>query len=367
MVGFRIVLALIIICGGLSYTLWHIWCVLPLSTLWRNIVVIVYAMVVLSIIFVMSPLLNRLPLTLSTIIYEIGGSGPMIMLYTLLSFLILDILHLLHIIPRSVLHSNGYTTIILFVLLTAVFVYGNIHYYQKARQSLDFTTTKPLDKDLKLVLVSDLHIGYHNRRATLEKWVELLNKEKPDMILMAGDLIDRSMRPLLEENMAEALRQLSAPVYAAMGNHEYYCGAEQAEAFYRDANITLLRDSVVTVNGVNIICRDDRTNSHRKDLAALVAKADTSLFTIMLDHQPWHLEEAEAAGIDFQFSGHTHDGQIIPMSLIIEAVYENGYGASARGKTQYYVTSGLGIWGGKFRIGTCSEYVVATIRSEEKH
>ena len=113
--------------------------------------------------------------------------------------------------------------------------------------------------------------------------------------------------------------------------------------------------------GINIIGRDDRTNLRRASVETLIKKTDTSKFTILLDHQPYHLEEAEKAGIDFQLSGHTHYGQVWPISWIEDAIYENAYGPLTKGKTRYFVTSGIGIWGGKFRIGTRSEYLVATI------
>ncbi len=361
----RIIPALLILLAGLYYTLWHVWSVLPFTALWRNIIVLLLAVCFFLIVFVMSPLIDKLPLNVGTVVYEIGGSAPMIMLYTLLAFLVLDLARLVHIIPRSVLFSNGYTSVVLLLLLAGVFVYGNVHYYQKQRHTIELSTAKPLAKEMKLILISDLHIGYHNRRAELERWVELLNKEKADAILLAGDLVDRSIRPLLEEDMADALQKIEAPIYACFGNHEYFCGAEPSAAFYREAGIHLLRDSVASFEGINIIGRDDRVNIHRKSLSSLMKDLDPNAFSIVIDHQPWHLEEAEEAGVDFQLSGHTHDGQVFPMSCILRAVYENSYGASSRGKTQYYVTSGLGIWGGKFRIGTCSEYVVATIISRQ--
>jgi predicted MPP superfamily phosphohydrolase len=99
-------------------------------------------------------------------------------------------------------------------------------------------------------------------------------------------------------------------------------------------------------------------------LSELVTSADSS-FTILLDHQPYHLEDAEQVGIDFQFSGHTHYGQVWPISWIEDAIYEDVFGPYQRGGTQYYVTSGLGIWGAKFRIGTRSEYLVVNIRKKE--
>jgi predicted MPP superfamily phosphohydrolase len=84
-------------------------------------------------------------------------------------------------------------------------------------------------------------------------------------------------------------------------------------------------------------------------------------FTILLDHQPYNLDRAEAADIDFQLSGHTHRGQVWPISWITDHIYECSWGNHQRGNTRYYVSSGIGIWGGKFRIGTQSEYVVANI------
>lgn len=212
----------------------------------------------------------------------------------------------------------------------------------------------------------------------------MINAEHPDLILIGGDIIDISVRPLLEENVAEEFHRLKAPIYACLGNHEYYSGEPKAQQFYKDAGIHLLRDSAVRIGNLSdkngkmgnlvIIGRDDRTNLHRKSIAEIIAQANANNpasakaidkkkdFTILLDHQPYHLEEAEQNGIDFQFSGHTHHGQVWPISWITDAIYEDAFGPLQKGKTQYYVSSGMGIWGGKFRIGTRSEYVVLTIR-----
>ena len=75
-------------------------------------------------------------------------------------------------------------------------------------------------------------------------------------------------------------------------------------------------------------------------------------------------EEAQKAGVDFQLSGHTHEGQVWPISLIVHSMYENAWGFCQKGDTRYYVSSGIGIWGGKYRIGTRSEYIVATIQRQ---
>ena len=167
-----------------------------------------------------------------------------------------------------------------------------------------------------------------------------------------------SMKPLIEENMETEFHRLKVPVYACIGNHEYITGNAKARDFYRRAGINLLRDSVAVCGDLCIIGRDDYSNRRRKPLSELMKAADTTKYMILLDHQPWHLEQAEQAGIDFQFSGHTHEGQVFPANLIVKAIYEKSYGAYQRGNTHYYISSGIGIWGGCYRIGTRSEYVV---------
>ena len=203
-----------------------------------------------------------------------------------------------------------------------------------------------------------------NRRGELAKWVDLINAEKPDMVLIGGDVIDNSIRPLAEEKMAEEFHRINAPIYACLGNHEYYSSEPRARQFYKQAGIHLLVDSTVVIDSaLCIIGCDDRTNPNRKELASLAATVDPSLYTIVLVHQPHELEKTEQSKADFQFSGHTHRGQVWPISWITDAIYECSWGEYQRGDTRFYVSSGLGLWGGKFRIGTQSEYVVARLKN----
>ena len=233
----------------------------------------------------------------------------------------------------------------------------------KRRHAVELTTAKPLGRDLRIVMMSDLHLGYHNPRAELARWVDMVNAERPDLVLIAGDIVDMSLRPLRDDGMAAELRRIDAPVYACLGNHEYHSGLSESAAFLREAGVRLLRDGSAELGGLVLVGRDDRSNPRRKSLGALMRGVDRSKYVILLDHQPYHLEQAERAGVDFQLSGHTHHGQLWPVSWITDAIYEDAYGPWRRGRTHYYVSSGMGIWGGKFRIGTCSEYVVATLRS----
>lgn len=358
------IIFLVLPLAGLAYVLWHLWCILPLVSVWK-IGVLALCVVVFSTVFLnFSHAIENMPLRLAQVCYEVGNSVVFILLYLVMAFLLLDIGRLAHLVPRSWLYANGYTAAALAAVMVVVFVCGYINYMDKRRHTVDLPTAKPMAKNVRIVLMSDLHLGYHNRRGELARWVDKVNMECPDFVLIAGDIVDMSLRPLKDEDMAAELRRIKAPVYACFGNHEYYSGVDGASKFYADAGVTLLRDSVVGVGDIVIVGRDDRSNRHRKSLGALMRGVDKSKYIILLDHQPYYLEQAERAGVDFQFSGHTHHGQLWPISWITDAVYEDAYGPWQRGLTRYYVSSGMGIWGGKFRIGTCSEYVVATVHAK---
>ena len=356
------IMFLVLVLGTVGYVLWHVWCLLPISKIGRWLVTVLMAACVLSMFILFGGVLERIPLNTASLLYDVSTSSLIIFLYLFITFLVLDVLRLVRLLPSRLLHDNWWMTIGITVVMLVIFICGNIHYNNKVRVPLSLTTDKPLKKEYKVVMVSDLHLGYHNRREELARWVDLLNAENPDFILIGGDIIDNSTRPLLEDHMAEEFHRLKAPVYACLGNHEYFSNELKAKKFYQDTGIRLLVDDVATVDSViTIIGRDDRFNRNRKSLEELVRKVDLSTYTIVIDHQPYELEKTEQCKVDFQFSGHTHRGQVWPISWITDAVYECSFGPWQRGDTKFYVSSGLGIWGGKFRIGTQSEYIVATI------
>ena len=348
---------------ALVYVAWHVWTILPLTALWKTLVIVLGVGCFLMLFLSFARKFDDLPLPLAQLSYEVATSSILVLLYLVILFLVLDLGRLVHLVPKSLLYHNWYASVGIFVLLFGVFLYGNLHYYNKVRVPLELKSSKPLPKEYKVVMASDLHLGYHNPRKELARWVDMINAEKPDFILIAGDIIDGSMRPLIEEKMAEEFHRLKAPVYACLGNHEFYAGQPEAKQFYKEAGIRLLiDDSAVIDSSIVIIGRDDRTNMRRKPVRELL-KVQSS-FNIVLDHQPYNLDRAEQAGVDFQLSGHTHRGQVWPISWITDYIYECSWGSHRRGNTRYYVSSGIGIWGGKFRIGTQSEYIVTNLRRD---
>lgn len=353
---------MVVLIGLLVYVACHVWTVVPLPRWGKSLAIAIWLCCFLSEFLTFARLADRMPMGLASAVYNIGNKTIIITLYILIAFLLLDLGRLLHIVPRSVLHDNIWTFCVLFVALTATFIYGSVHYHAKKRIELILDSNGRIEKPVTLVLLSDLHVGYHNRRSELARWIDMVNNENPDYVLIAGDIIDFSLRPVEEENMAEEFRRIKAPVYACLGNHEYISGKIKAKQFYDAANIHLLVDTALDAGPLTIVGRDDRSNSNRQPLNQIVPPGTSNQYTILLDHQPYHLEEAEKNGIDFQFSGHTHRGQVWPISWIVDAMYECSWGSHQRGSTRYYVSSGIGIWGAKYRIGTQSEYVVATIK-----
>jgi predicted MPP superfamily phosphohydrolase len=342
-----------------AYVSWHVWRLLPFSTPVKVIVLLLMLAALCCMVFQFKS--DSLPLDMATVMYEIGNSWLVIMFYLLMAFLVLDIGRLVHLVPATWLRDNAVTSAVLTGLMLVTFIGGNIHYHNKQRQEVNLTTDKPLERPLKIVMVSDLHAGFHNRRAEIGRWVNMINAEQADLILIAGDMIDGNVRPLKAQGTVEELQRLNAPTVACLGNHEYITGLDKSLELLSHTGIHILRDSTMTIGNVTIAGRDDRSNRRRKSVEQLMNDIDRSTYIIMLDHQPYHLEEAEQNGVDLQLSGHTHRGQVWPLNWVTKKMYECDYGQWQRGKTDYYVSSGLGIWGGKFRIGTDSEYVVINV------
>ena len=161
--------------------------------------------------------------------------------------------------------------------------------------------------------------------------------------------------------MEGVLNRISAPdgVFMAFGNHEYISGIDAVERFIDKTDITLLRDSVARVGEIAIVGRDDMMRGERKPLLEL---APRDAYVVVLDHQPSSIEESAEQGADLHISGHTHRGQVFPLNLLTDAIYEQSYGYRKWRNSDVIVSSGLSLWGPPFRIGTDSELVVIVLQ-----
>lgn len=363
-------LILLLFLGGNYYVFYRAWHVIPANTIARTLL-IVFAVVVLASFFLVFVAGEIFPVSVTSVLYKIGTSWFFTFIYFLIINLLMDLVKVTRLVPAETLNQYTRENWLSFGLIVGfvglLMLCGYLKYEHKERVEVPVTIHKEgyKTKQVKIVALSDLHLGYGIGNDELAQWVQLINKEEPDIVLIGGDIVDSALRPVNENKMDSLLREIRSKygVYTILGNHEYISDMNKSKNFFEKANIHLLRDSHVLVDSTfYVVGRDDRTNANRKSLEELTASLDKSKPIILLDHQPYHLEEAEANGIDFQFSGHTHRGQIWPISLITDLMYEKSHGFLRKGNTQIYVSSGIGIWGGKFRIGSQSEYVVADMK-----
>ncbi|MDR1980890.1 MAG: metallophosphoesterase [Tannerellaceae bacterium] len=218
---------------------------------------------------------------------------------------------------------------------------------------------------LTVVMMSDLHIGEIIGKKMVQKYVALSNGQSPDMVVLVGDIMDYESRHAEKARIEEDLQRLQAPlgVYAVYGNHEYRANRHAKKRWLQKTGATLLVDSTLSIaDAFYLVGRDDRTNKRRAPLHTLMQGIDAGKPVIVLDHQPWSFAEMNMNNVDLGLCGHTHNGQLWPYPLLMKLIYECPYGYYRKGPTQFYVSSGIGIAGPPYRVGTVSELVVLHIR-----
>jgi predicted MPP superfamily phosphohydrolase len=312
------------------------------------------------------------PKLVKVVIYS-GSYWLAAMFYLLIILLVSDLIRL--VVRKSDLlppQMRGYYNLVLlgiFLLVVVILVYGTWNSRHPVIRDYQITLNQKSStlKDLNVVMVSDIHLGWIVGIDRLQQMTELVNAQNPDLVLFAGDIIDEGVKLDTEQEMPAVLQALHPRLgsYAVMGNHEYISGnAEATIGFLNRAGINVLRDQVYEItNGFYLVGRDDASRhrfngSQRQDLATVMAKVDSArLPVILMDHEPSNLEEAVQSGVDLQFSGHTHLGQVFPANYITHAVFENDWGLLQKETLQVIVSCGYGTWGPPIRIGNHPEIV----------
>ncbi len=221
---------------------------------------------------------------------------------------------------------------------------------------------------LRLVQLSDLHVGALLNSKWLQKIGTQVANLEPAAVVITGDLVDGNARRVAQ--VLPELQEFTAPlgVWAVTGNHEYYAGLEASVEVLRQAGFHVLRDEwAELVPGVVLAGVDDLTarrqfGDSRDPLPATLAGRPPGL-TILLSHTPWKVEEAAAAGVDLMLSGHTHAGQIWPFNYITGLQYPYMEGRYQVGGMTLYVSRGTGTWGPRMRLPRAAEITVITLRS----
>ena len=318
-----------------------------------------------------------LPGPLNTLL-AVGGGVWMAALYYLTLFcLLIDLIRMLdrfcRFIPASWRISPAKAGGITVAAVTLILAYGAWNATHTVWRSYEISLDKSAGdlSELRIVMASDIHLGkiVDNRR--LQYLVDQINARKPDLVLLAGDVIDEDIGHFIDQDMAATFRQLQSRfgVFAVLGNHEYIGReTEAAIELMRSGGITVLRDSYFSVDDRFVIAgRDDWDRerfmgSPRKPLEQWLRGIDPTKPLFLMDHQPRELTAALAAGVDLTVSGHTHRGQLFPNHWLTQRLYEIDWGYLQKGTLHAVVSSGFGTWGPPIRTNANSEIVEIIVR-----
>ena len=220
-------LVLLLMLAGCGYVGRRMWLLLPMDNAYKMVILGLLIASLLCFFFNFIVGLDRFSLPVARVFYEVGNSSIFILLYLAMLFLALDIARLMGLVPPSFLRHSVQGTLFVSVAIVGLFGYGYLHYYHKVRVPIALSSHKPLPQPSKFVMISDMHLGYHNTRNDLAKWVDLINAEHPDAVLIAGDITDFSIQPLLKADMAAEFQR---PHLCLLGQSRLLCGRGKQRA-----------------------------------------------------------------------------------------------------------------------------------------
>ena len=261
------------------------------------------------------------------------------------------------------------------VLGLAFFIYGTVNMETVTPNYSTFSSPK-LTQEYKLVFISDLHVGSSQSMEVTRRTIEGIRAEQPDFVILGGDITDDYTTKEELEETYRLFGSLGVPVYYIDGNHEIVQHAEYMKGGLNYTNQELM--DIVRKNGIRILCNtyasiaSDLILLGREDAAMkdpipdpVMSNPEPEKYLVVADHQPVRVPENQALGADLQLSGHTHAGQLFPLSLIyipfIPVVGEYDYD----GGTILYVSSGASGWRFPFRTDYRCHYEVITLRPEK--
>ena len=332
----------------------------------------------LAAIFIFAKILeSKHSSVISDALNILGGFWLAFMLYGFLFFLVSDILVLVLKLTgilggENILLFRKWSFLITVIISSLLIIGGFINAIIPVTKEYNITINKPAGdiKTFRIAAVSDIHLGSIIRKRSIKKLSGILQKMKPDLVLLLGDIVDGEIGPLMRGDLLQYFKcpKCNDGLLAITGNHEFIGGAARTIPYIESKGIRILKDEMVTLEGgIQLIGRIDRDSyrfygKERLSLAELMKQADTTKPVILLDHQPFHLDESVKYGVDLQLSGHTHNGQMWPLNYVTSWIYELSYGYLKKGKSQFIVSSGYGLWGPRVRSGSRSEVLLINIK-----
>ncbi len=308
---------------------------------------------------------------------EVFGIILVLLIYTLMMYFFI------YIIDFFLKKNKLWNKIYLFIPITfsiCFTVYGLFNMTNVVKTEYDIHNSK-LTNNYKVALISDLHYGISLNDNELTKYANEISKEKPDFVVLAGDIVDERTT---KEQMNSAFNILGSidtksGVYFAYGNHDKstytskknYTLSELEESITKN-NITILEESKKYINTDVVLI--GRGYDYRKNITDILERRDNPLYSIVIDHVPLEYDNYRENGINLDLSGHTHAGQIFPLGVLQKMINKNSafinkfhklsdavYGKYEKDDFIGIVSSGIAGWGIPIRTESRSEYVIINL------
>jgi len=282
-------------------------------------------------------------------------------------FLLFCSLIIYFVINRFVPISTWQTGAMILSIVVIATIYGILNAYTFKVNELNIYTEKNVN--LKVVQVSDIHLGPINSGSYLKHIVGKINTLNPDIVLITGDLFDG--RYHYDKNILMVLNDINAPVYFSSGNHDDYANLTLVKNLMKGTKVIWLRNELVEYNGTYIIGLDDTRDPKNVGAMLYALNMEHNLskkYAILMNHRPIGWKDASKY-VNLMLSGHTHAGQIWPFSYLVFLegnVMQGVHRVPGNGRFMLYVNSGTGTWGPPMRIGSHTEITVFNIKHTSK-
>lgn len=318
----------------------------------------------LALLFLLMSILERYFTNLFTrILYTISAIWAGTFILLTIGFALTDLVFLL---SQKANYTVSYKAIGLFMLaiILILIIYSLINAARIRIVRLNLPI-KNLSKELKIIQLSDIHLGAIHSDLYLRKIVKKVDSLKPDFVFITGDLFDGSGK--VSEQTIKPLLELKSTygTYFIVGNHETYLDTENVINLIKSDNVTVLRNNIKIIGGIQIIGLDYPKNERIKKsdkLNTLLKQINKSKPAVFLTHAPTDYNEAANAGVTLQLSGHTHKGQIFPFTLMPYFQFKYISGLHKIKNMYLYVSQGTGTWGPPMRLGSFSEITEINVK-----
>lgn len=327
-------------------------------------------------------------------LFKIGAYWLGISLYLILYVALIDLLRWIYSKVFKDKYNDFYARTIcalLIIVLTGVTsIYGIIN--AKIVRTTEYEITINKDggnfKEMTIAMFGDPQFGYNIGEYHLKQGVDIINKNDVDIVCVVGDIFDNQYSAIKNpDKLIDLFNQIKSKygMYAVLGNHDVeepiLCGftfndddiknklaSKEMLDFIKKSGMVLLYDeNVIINNSVNLYGRADQErpnlgNITRKESGDLFKEVDVSKPIMVLDHEPREYDELEKAGVDLMMAGHTHDGQLLPIKIATDIIWENPYGLWVKNAFHAITTSGLGLFGPNMRVGTIAEVCIIHVK-----